>query len=116
MPLINRTIVYESSTGSFVDGRYTAGSPTKGTFRGSVQPMPARENRGFKDMPEGRVDIGRVRIYSSVPLKSGGEGGPRGDVVVFEGFRYEIVKAIPNRMGLINHYKYIGEYCGEVTP
>lgn len=114
MPLINRTITYETTTGGgYVDGRYVVGTVTRATFRGSVQPMPARENKGFKELPIGRIDVGRVRIYSSVPLKSGGEGKPRGDVVIFEGMKYEVIKDIPHQMGVLKHYKYIGEYLGE---
>ena len=113
--LSQKPITYERMGGGYDDdGVYRPEIPQLLKFKGTVQPMPARENKGFKDIPTGRFDAGRVRVYSDIPLRAGSEGGARGDVVRFNNQRFEVVRDIAHQMGIIPHYKYIAEYIGEV--
>lgn len=114
MSLFGVPQTYETESGSWVGGRYVANAPLLSTFVGTIQPMPARESIGYRDLPVGRINAGRVRIYSRKELKVGIEGESRGDVVHYDGGRYEIKGDIPHRNNLIPHYKYIAEYIGEV--
>lgn len=114
MSLFGVPHVIETLAGAWVDGRYVTGTPSLSSFVGTVQPMPARENIGYKDTSTGRINAGRVRVYSRTPLRKGLEGESRGDVVHYEGGRYEVMKDIAHQNGIIPHYKYIAEYIGEV--
>ena len=115
MSLLGFPHSYETGAGIWQDGRYVEGAATLGTVIGTVQPMPARENVGFRDAVPGRVDFGRVRVYSRTPLKSPVEGDTRGDIVHYEGGRYEIIKDITHQNRIIPHYKYIAEYRGVIA-
>ncbi len=115
MSLLGVVHTVERSGGEYVDGRYVANPITTTTFIGTIQPMPARENIGFREMPTGRVAVGRVRVYSRTALTPSKESGPKGDVVHYEGGRFEIIRDITHKNGIIPHYKYIAEYLGEVT-
>lgn len=115
MSLFARAQSYERYTTAYDADGIAQTTPTAvGTFRGTIQPMPARANKEPKDLASGRFDAGRVRVYSTTPLKVGTEGGTRGDVVLFNGQRFEVIKDIAHQMGVIPHYKYIAEYVGEV--
>lgn len=114
MSLLGVPHPYETEGGEWVGGRYVTTAPVMREFVGTLQPMPARENIGYRDLPGGRINAGRLRIYSDRPLKVGKEGEIRGDVVHYEGGRYEIGKDIAHQNGIIPHYKYIAEYIGEV--
>ncbi len=96
-------------TSTLTRGEYVV-TETPGTITGSVQPLPNRADKDMKDLPTGRVDYGRLRVYTSSRLKVGVEGGAGvGDIVVWEGYRYEVVREITYQMRILPCYKYICE-------
>ena len=59
-------------------------------------------------LPEGRRDIGLMKVYSNTPLSVSVEGSNTpGDVVIWAGRKWEIIRELVFANDLINHYKYI---------
>lgn len=93
-------------TPNWADGEVT-GTEAPFTFEGSVQTMTAKDLSAF---PESRFDIGSVKIYSDVALVVGFEGAQvLGDLVLFNGRKYEIINEAPYQNGLIPHFKYLAK-------
>lgn len=75
-----------------------------GTFVGSVQPLSAKD---LSLRPEGRLDTGRVKVYTMETLGVGEEAGTAvGDLVEYGGRWYEITSFTPYLNGLLPHNKY----------
>lgn len=89
-----------------------AKTETPGTFTGSVQPTTGKD---LEFLPVGREDIGTIKIYSDTQLNVAIAGTNKsGDIVVWEGQRWECIQEMKFQNGLIEHYKYIARYEGEV--
>lgn len=102
--LFQRTISYKHRTADLVNGVWEF-SETDGTFTGSVQPLTGKE---LQFLPEGRRDIGLMKVYSNTPLSVSVEGSNTpGDVVIWAGRKWEIIRELVFANDLINHYKYI---------
>lgn len=102
--LFQRTIGYKHRTAELVNGVWEF-SETDGTFTGSVQPLTGKE---LQFLPEGRRDIGLMKVYSNTPLYVSVEGSNTpGDVVIWAGRKWEIIRELVFANDLINHYKYI---------
>ena len=102
--LFLRTISYKHRTAELVNGVWEF-SETDGTFTGSVQPLTGKE---LQFLPEGRRDIGLMKVYSNTPLSVSVEGSNTpGDVVIWAGRKWEIIRELVFANDLINHYKYI---------
>ena len=102
--LFQRTISYKHRTAELVNG-VSEFSETDGTFTGSVQPLTGKE---LQFLPEGRRDIGLMKVYSNTPLSVSVEGSNTpGDVVIWAGRKWEIIRELVFANDLINHYKYI---------
>lgn len=102
--LFPRTINYKHRTAELVNGVWEF-SETDGTFTGSVQPLTGKE---LQFLPEGRRDIGLMKVYSNTPLSVSVEGSNTpGDVVIWAGRKWEIIRELVFANDLINHYKYI---------
>ena len=102
--LFPRTINYKHRTAELVNGVWEF-SETDGTFTGSVQPLTGKE---LQFLPEGRRDIGLMKVYSNTPLSVSVEGSNTpGDVVIWSGRKWEIIRELVFANDLINHYKYI---------
>jgi hypothetical protein len=87
---------------------------TASTFIGSVQPITGKD---LESMSSGRTDVGMVKAYSDTKLNVSLEGVDHpGDIIVWQGQRWECVKESIYQNGLVPHYKYFCEYRGEVTP
>ena len=102
--LFPRTINYKHRTAELVNGVWEF-SETDGTFSGSVQPLTGKE---LQFLPEGRRDIGLMKVYSNTPLSVSVEGSNTpGDIVIWAGRKWEIIRELVFANDLINHYKYI---------
>lgn len=102
--LFPRIISYKHRTAELVNGVWEF-SETDGTFTGSVQPLTGKE---LQFLPEGRRDIGLMKVYSNTPLSVSVEGSNTpGDVVIWAGRKWEIIRELVFANDLINHYKYI---------
>ena len=59
-------------------------------------------------LPEGRRDIGLMKVYSNTPLSVSVEGSNTpGDIIIWAGRKWEIIRELVFSNDLINHYKYI---------
>ena len=102
--LFPRTIGYKHRNAELVNGVWEF-SETDGTFTGSVQPLTGKE---LQFLPEGRRDIGLMKVYSNTPLSVSVEGSNTpGDIVIWAGRKWEIIRELVFANDLINHYKYI---------
>lgn len=102
--LFPRTIGMIHRTAELVNGRWNT-SETEGTFVGSVQPLNGKD---LQFLPEGRRDIGMVKVYSNTPLAVSAEGSNTpGDIVLWAGKKWEVIRELVFANDLINHFKYI---------
>ena len=103
--LFPRTISYKHRTAELVNGVWEFSDTEDGTFTGSVQPLTGKE---LQFLPEGRCDIGLMKVYSNTPLSVSVEGSNTpGDIVIWAGRKWEIIRELVFANDLINHYKYI---------
>lgn len=110
--LFPKNISYERVSGSWVNGEWVT-TMELATFRGDVQPATGKD---ISPEVQARLDKGGVQVYSDVPLKVSLEGTANsGDVVHYQGQRWEIISEGRHQNSLIPHYKYIGKYLGEVV-
>lgn len=116
--LFPQTIYYEEHTANSTEGYYddngdwVAGDTELKTFTGSVQPASGKE---IDSLNVGREDSGKVKVYSNIKLPVSKEGGKEaGAIVHWNERRWELIFDAGYRNNLIPHYKYIGQYVGEV--
>lgn len=103
----HRTVLRESA-GSYVNGRWMAGTRSVLTTLASIQPVSTVIGQDMQALPEGRHISDFVKIYSSDKLQMTSDGkGLQPDIVVFFGYGYELVSIFINQSNVINHYKYI---------
>lgn len=106
--LFPKTISYNEITGGYVSGIWTPNAPVAKTFEGSVQPITGKD---LVALEVGREDLGKVKVYSSTPLKVSTEGREySGDIVIWQDKEWELIQAMDFQNDLINHYKYIAEF------
>lgn len=104
MSLFHSQFTVSRPTGSFVLGKWVAGSATTFTIWASVQPVSGMD---LQLVPEGRRDSQAVKIYTSTLLQIG-EGGTNADILTAFGDQFEIIEVQPWQSNVINHYKCIG--------
>lgn len=117
--LFPKQIIYEHHTANGTQGSYNdAGDWIPGDtgeffFRGSVQPTSGKE---IDSLPVGRADTGKVKIYSDSVLPVSKQGGKEAGAIVFwKNQKWEVIYELTFQNNLIPHYKYIGEYKGELA-
>ena len=82
-------------------------SETASTFIGDVQPVTGKD---LQALPELQTDVGLIKVYSNSQLNVSEQGTSNsGDIVLWQGKRWELVKELPYQNDLIEHFKYIGE-------
>jgi len=109
--LFPKTISFKRRTGVFTDGVYVT-NETDSSFVGSVQPLTGKEIETFV---AGRADKGHVKVYSATRLNVCAEGQLNsGDVVIWQSQKWEVIYEMINQNDLIEHYKYIAEYRGNL--
>lgn len=98
--------VLRESTGSYVGGDWVPGSRSVTEALMSVQPVVMGQD--IQVMPEGRHLSDYVKLYTSTELLITRDGeAMQSDIIVHEGYGFELMSAYPNRSGVISHYKYI---------
>lgn len=111
--LFPHVIVVLRRTGSRVNGRWVSTPETRVNVTGSVQPVSGKDTQF---LPEGRRDVGVVKVYCNSPLNVSVEGSAdSGDIVIWHGKKWEVFQELAFANGLINHYKYLAGYVGEAT-
>lgn len=108
--LFPRTIGMIHRTAELVNGRWNT-SEAEGSFFGSVQPVNGKD---LQFLPEGRRDIGMVKVYSNTALAVSAEGSNTpGDIVLWAGKKWEVIRELVYANDLINHFKYIAALFNE---
>lgn len=108
--LFPRTIGMVHRTAELVNGRWIT-SEAEGTFVGSVQPVNGKD---LQFLPEGRRDIGMVKVYSNTTLAVSAEGSNTpGDLVIWAGKKWEVIRELVFANDLINHFKYLAALFNE---
>lgn len=99
--------VLREATGSYVNGAWTPGARSTLTTQASAQPVVI--GRDMKALPEGRHLSDFIKVYTNDRLLITANGeGVQPDIIVHEGYAYELVSIEPNQSGVINHHKFIG--------
>ena len=99
-----KTVLRESS-GAYVNGLWAAGTRITISINASTQPM----GKEMYPLPEGRHISDLMRFYSDDRLQVTQDGeGVQPDIIVHNGYGYELKTIFENQSDVINHYKYIG--------
>lgn len=99
-------------SGSRVNGIWTP-SELPATFLGDIQPAVGKD---MENLPVGRRDRGAVKIYSNTRLNTSAQGSSNsGDIVLFQGRRWEVVVEKPWTNELLPHWEYYATECGEAS-
>lgn len=103
----NITILRESG-GSYIKGRWTPGTRASITITGRCRHFEAYE---LYTLPEGKANIGHIKIYCNSPLTPAEEASDKiGDIIIWENKYWEVTKQTHKPMGFISHYKYTAEF------
>lgn len=93
--------------GSYVDGVWVQGGlETDFTISATIQPASLSDYDELRATAGGRRIERAVRIYTNERLVVAGETDNNGDVLIWEGARYEVIAVSPWRTTLIKHYRY----------
>lgn len=108
-----RTVLSETA-GSYVNGKWSAGPRSVITISASVQPLNAAQD--MESLPEGRRYSESIKFYTDSILKTTEDGdGLQPDLIVHNGYCFEIVSRMPNENGVIQHQKYIATRAMKFT-
>jgi hypothetical protein len=106
MTLFGKSWSVERIAGAYdADGIWQESTTAQIPFNGTVQPANSNE---IKAMAQGRENEGAVLIFSSSRLNvSKSETNQNGDIVTFNGAKYELSVEGVFDNGLIPHFKYL---------
>lgn len=100
-------VLLTESAGAYVNGIWVAGSRSVSSVSASVQPVTVF-GQDMQAMAEGRHMSDFVKVYSDTRLKVTDDGkNIQPDIIVSQGFGYELVSIFANQSDVINHYKYV---------
>ena len=99
--------VLREAAGTYTNGVWAPGARSAVTTLASVQPVVMGQD--MHALPEGRHLSDFVKLYTNDRLQVTADGeGVQPDIVVHEGYGYELTSIFTNQSGVISHYKYIG--------
>ena len=108
-----KTILREAA-GTYTNGVWAPGARSALTTLASVQPVVMGQD--MHALPEGRHLSDFVKIYTNDKLNVTADGeGVQPDIIIHEGYGYELVSIFANQCGVISHYKYIGSKVFKFT-
>lgn len=106
--------VLRETAGTYTNGVWARGTRTVTTCLASVQPL--KEGQDMAPAPDGRHLMDAVKIYTSTALNVTADGeGVQPDIIVFDGYGYELNDRGAYRSGVINHYKYTAKKVFKFT-
>jgi hypothetical protein len=95
--------VLTEGLGGYVNGIYTPGARSTLTIEASIQPVTGED---MITAPEGRRIQDLVKVYTTATLKQADEGtGQQPDIIVWQGYGYEVTSMDVRAMGVIDHNK-----------
>lgn len=99
--------ILRESAGTYTNGVWAPGARSALTTLASVQPVAMGQD--MHALPEGRHLSDFVKLYTNDKLNVTADGeGVQPDIIIHEGYGYELVSIFANQSGVISHYKYIG--------
>ena len=99
--------VLREAAGTYTNGVWAPGALSAVTTLASVQPVVMGQD--MHALPEGRHLSDFVKLYTNDKLNVTADGeGVQPDIIIHEGYGYELVSIFANQSGVISHYKYIG--------
>lgn len=99
--------ILREAAGTYTNGVWAHGARSAVTTLASVQPVVMGQD--MHALPEGRHLSDFVKLYTNDKLNVTADGeGVQPDIIIHEGYGYELVSIFANQSGLISHYKYIG--------
>lgn len=98
--------VLREGHGSYVNGLWVPGAKLVVTISASVQPISGGQD--IQALPEGRRLTDAVKLYTTDAMVMTSDGTQtQPDIIVHEGYCYEVVSVFKNQSGVISHYKYL---------
>lgn len=95
------------SAGTYTNGNWAPGGRSATTTMASAQPVAMGQD--LHALPEGRHLSDVTKFYTDERLQVTADGeGVQPDIIVHEGYGYELTSIFTNQSGVINHFKYIG--------
>ena len=99
--------VLREAVGAYTNGNWSAGTRTALTTMASAQAVVMGQD--LHALPEGRHLSDVTKFYTDERLQVTADGeGVQPDIIVHEGYGYELTSIFTNQSGVINHFKYIG--------
>lgn len=98
--------IFRESAGSYVNGKWVAGTRSVLTTLASIQPIIMGQD--MQSLAEGRHMSDYVKFYTVDELVVTSDGsGLQPDIIIFGDYGYEIVSVYANQSNIRSHYKYI---------
>jgi len=102
----SKTLLRESA-GTYTNGVWAPGARNTTNTMASAQPVVMGQD--LQALPEGRHLSDFAKFYTNDRLQVTADGeGVQPDILVHEGYGYELTSIFTNQSGVISHYKYIG--------
>lgn len=99
------TSLITKSEGEWVRGKWVEGSETVTTINANIQPLKGSE---LQVLPESIRTRESIKAYTVSKVKTAEEvDETTADIIVWEGKRFTVMRSIPYKMGVLNHYKVI---------
>lgn len=106
--------ILREAAGTYTNGVWAPGARSALTTLASVQPVAMGQD--MHALPEGRHLSDFVKLYTNDKLNVTADGeGVQPDIIIHEGYGYELVSIFANQSGVISHYKYIGSKVFKFT-
>lgn len=106
--------VLREAAGTYTNGVWAPGARSALTTLASMQPVVMGQD--MHALPEGRHLSDFVKLYTNDKLNVTADGeGVQPDIIIHEGYGYELVSIFANQSGVISHYKYIGSKVFKFT-
>ena len=106
--------ILREAAGTYMNGVWAPGARSALTTLASVQPVVMGQD--MHALPEGRHLSDFVKLYTNDKLNVTADGeGVQPDIIIHEGYGYELVSIFANQSGVISHYKYVGSKVFKFT-
>ena len=97
--------VLRQGAGSWVKGRWVDGTEAELPIEANVQPLRGHE---LQNLPESERSKDSIKVYCVETLNTAEEvGKTKADIVVWEGKRWQAIRTMTYKMGVLDHTKTI---------
>ena len=110
---VSMTLRRYTDAGTYVKGRFVAGSYTDSTITGTWQPASGAD---MKALPEGRRDMEAFTGFTASPVHTTDSvNQEQGDVIIMNGDEYEVIRVERWQNQVLPHYKFWAVRKGEIA-